>query len=112
MRHWAVWTRQTISESDLKIFVEDHGGEWQDEPSLRQGVIGKGQASIFLSVVDPRAEEFVDQLSRIKTLLGATPLGGVDIHISHVEGSTDLAEIMARAVCRKWNGLVDSHLSG
>jgi len=112
MENLCVVTIEPVSTAELRQFVESHGGQWNLEETLDQGVIERGSARIFVSAtgqVDLAYEE--DELAKLEQLLGAPPKTIIDIEIGHGVGSGELAEGFVREVVAHWGGYFDDNVS-
>lgn len=112
MENLCIVTTEEVSSAQLRKFVELHGGHWNLEQALDQGVIERGKARVFVSAtgqVDLSYEK--DEVAKLEELLGAQPKTVIDIEIGHAEGSRQLAEGFVRDVLAKWGGYYDDNTS-
>lgn len=107
MRNILVWTSVPVSESNLQELLEEMGGHWNPDPTLRQGVLERGEAAIYTSV--RRVSDSAEDAERVAAMgwPAGMPQAVIDIHVGHGYGSSGIAEELVRRALAKWPGKRD-----
>ena len=97
---------------DFRRFVGRCGGRWIEEPGPGYGVITKGDASVYLSLVEDvgcSVERYDDkELAAFRRLLeGRDPKSLVQVQIGHTVGSRALAGDISTQLAAEWDGVQD-----
>lgn len=102
-----------LSKKQLRNLVESWGGQWNDEPTLNQGVIERDSSVIYVSLGDQIERDYeADEIEDLTAWLGSRPKAYIDVHISHRRGSQELANEFAQAAISKWQGVFDDGRDG
>lgn len=109
MQNIIVVTSKVLSKEEVREFVESQGGYWNEEPTLDEGVIERGEAAVYVSgEIEIQPYDYdLPELEALGKILGNPPRSMVDLHISHAKGSFELAEDVARMMIDRWSGYLD-----
>lgn len=108
MQTWIVWTDAPVTDTELRRFAEKNGGYWNDAVG-DEAVIERGNARVFMgtAMANDRSNVTAEDVDRATSKRGSTPVSMVSLTIGHAEGSSELAEDIARRVINAWGGLLD-----
>lgn len=107
MRSVVVVFGQKITGEDLRDWVQQQGGLWQDDPALNQGVHTAQDAAVYIdgcTELDPIIDSI--ELEKLSVMLGEAPRSSIVLHIGHAAHSGELAAFLIRKLLNKWGGIL------
>ena len=108
MKNLLIVTPINVTTKMLQELVFELGGDWDDSPTLNQGVITDSKGTIYISLVSDVCTEYEDdELKAIEKILLQAPKKAIDIHIGHDEGSFVLAKKFSNEIVERWEGFID-----
>lgn len=111
MKNLLVLTASKVSKELVRKLVRASGGVWEDDPTLDQGCLAQGHAAIYISYsVEVESEYDPEEIRILGQYLGAEPVGLLDIHIGHADGSEELARKFTKLFVDRWGGFIDDGL--
>jgi hypothetical protein len=107
--HGVVFPRM-IERHELGKFVEELGGDWQDEPVFPQGVIVEGDARLYICGIDCQTDllEMLDpdEIKQAEHVFGAPPAGALEVHHTRGDKGNALAAQVMKKMVALWGGIV------
>ncbi len=108
MKNMIVIPNVQFPKDSIIELVESWGGYWVKESGMEQGVIERDKLRIYVAYCDDVTQEYdPDEINTISERLGGIPRILIDIQISWVEDSDQLAMDVADVIIGKWGGFVD-----
>jgi len=98
---------RSVPVNDLREIIEGLGGQWQEWPGGSKGVIQVGDATIWC-YAPYLVDELCTEPGALETLRNHTEhdvVSVISVHVSHGEGSHELATRAIDLMCRKWDGI-------
>ena len=113
MENYCIVIAKKITPDRFIEFVKSQGGYWNAHETLRQGVLKRGRARIYVSLDDEISSAGYEgfELEIIERKLGAPPEVFIDVEIGRGEGSKELADEFVRKVLALWGGYFDDNYS-
>jgi len=101
---------EEITVSQLQDAVQRMGGKWDDEPTLRHGVLTNGDATLFLNSPKAPSVEYDDEeIGELAEQLGSRPRTVICIDIGHSTGSFEFAVEVGEKLVGYWRGIIDDN---
>lgn len=109
MRNIFLIARDEPTKEDIQALVASFGGYWLSDPTLDEGVVERGPATIFIRIDQGNADEFdAAETVRLTAELGHAPATCVDIHMSSRPGSSELAWEFMNELVDRFGGVVEA----
>ena len=111
MRTVAIITAKPVTQSDLRAFAIESGGEWREDYGIQQGVVDRNGGTVLVTLENETLFNG-DEADRAehKAMLGSEPRSYIVIGVIWRAGSRtsiDLAKVLAEQIARRWSGVVD-----
>src|SRR5689334_6223766 len=107
--HTVVFPRM-IERHELGTFVEDLGGDWQDEPEFPQGVIEEGYAHLYIKGIDCQQDLLemldADDIKQAEQAFGGPPAGALEVYYTRGNTGEALAAKIMKKMVAVWGGIV------